>query len=47
MRVPNKTMAAGIDGFGIGSEIYQPGFSAEQVGERARNIVTAIREAKS
>ena len=35
-------LAAGIDGFGIGSEIYTPGLSAKEVGERARQIVDSI-----
>ena len=33
---------AGIDGFGIGSEIYTPGLNAVEVGERASQIVSAI-----
>ena len=34
---------AGIDGFGIGSEIYKPGMSAGDVENRARRIVAAYR----
>jgi len=30
---------AGADGFGLGSSLYQPGMSAAEVGERARNII--------
>lgn len=33
--------AAGITGFGIGSALYRPGASADQVGEAARRIVAA------
>lgn len=44
--VAREWLAAGIDGFGIGSEIYKPGLSAEQVAERARAIVTAIENAR-
>lgn len=44
--VAKEWLTAGIDGFGIGSEIYKPGLSAEQVSERARAIVTAIENAK-
>ena len=35
-------LGAGIDGFGIGSELYKPGDSAEQVYESARAVVEAI-----
>lgn len=37
---------AGIDGFGIGSEIYKAGRSAEEVHDRAAKIVSAINAAK-
>ena len=33
----------GVDGFGIGSEIYKAGRSAEEVAERAAAVVKAIR----
>ena len=33
---------AGAQGFGIGSGLYRPGDSAEQVGARARDIVAAL-----
>ncbi len=33
-----------VHGFGIGSSLYKPGLSAEDVGERARKLVTAVRE---
>jgi 2-dehydro-3-deoxyphosphogalactonate aldolase len=39
-------IAAGIDGFGIGSEIYKPGLTADEVGDRAKQIVTAIQNAQ-
>ncbi|MFT5608679.1 MAG: 2-dehydro-3-deoxyphosphogalactonate aldolase [Parvicella sp.] len=44
--VAPEWLAAGIDGFGIGSEIYKPGLSAEQVKNRARAIVAAIEKAR-
>jgi 2-dehydro-3-deoxyphosphogalactonate aldolase len=34
-------IAAGADGFGIGSALYRPGMTAEQIGARARQIVAA------
>lgn len=33
--------AAGADGFGIGSALYRPGLTIEQVAERARDLVLA------
>ena len=36
--------AAGVDGFGIGTAIYKPGFTAEDVRARARDIVSAYDE---
>ena len=38
-------IAAGADGVGIGSALYQPGLAAAEVGARARAIVAAWREA--
>ncbi len=35
-------IAAGADGFGIGSALYKPGLSVEDVSERARTIVAAF-----
>ncbi len=40
-------LAAGAAGFGIGSGIYKPGFSAQDVRQRARAIVTAYDNALS
>jgi 2-dehydro-3-deoxyphosphogalactonate aldolase len=37
--------AAGADGFGLGSALYRPGDTAEQVGRQARAFVTAWRDA--
>ena len=34
-------IAAGADGFGIGSALYKPGLSAEEVGARAATMVAA------
>ncbi|MEM8632310.1 MAG: 2-dehydro-3-deoxy-6-phosphogalactonate aldolase [Pseudomonadota bacterium] len=34
-------LAAGANGFGIGSALYKPGISAEEVGERAVKMVAA------
>ncbi|SFS01257.1 2-dehydro-3-deoxy-6-phosphogalactonate aldolase [Yoonia litorea] len=38
-------MAASADGFGIGSALYKAGFSAEEVGKRAREMVAAYDKA--
>jgi 2-dehydro-3-deoxyphosphogalactonate aldolase len=35
--------AAGVAGFGLGGALYQPGLSAQEVGERARAFVRAWR----
>jgi 2-dehydro-3-deoxyphosphogalactonate aldolase len=36
--------AAGADGFGLGSNLYRPGKSAEAVGEDARQYITALKD---
>lgn len=38
-------VTAGATGFGIGSNIYKPGYTADQVAEKAAQIVTAYDEA--
>lgn len=37
--------AAGVDGAGLGSALYQPGQSAEQVGDQARTLIAAWQAA--
>ncbi|MEL6913868.1 MAG: 2-dehydro-3-deoxy-6-phosphogalactonate aldolase [Pseudomonadota bacterium] len=39
-------LAAGADGFGIGSALYAPGMSPRDVGRRARDIVAAYEAAR-
>lgn len=38
--------AAGVHGAGLGSSLYTPGLTAEQVGERARSLVAAWQAAE-
>ena len=38
-------LSVGADGFGIGSELYKPGDSAEQVHQRALAVVVALKAA--
>jgi 2-dehydro-3-deoxyphosphogalactonate aldolase len=40
-------LAAGADGFGIGSSLYSPGSSVDDVRERAAALVQALRQAKA
>ena len=35
---------AGVSGIGVGGELYRPGYSAEQVSERAKTLVAAWTE---
>jgi 2-dehydro-3-deoxyphosphogalactonate aldolase len=37
----SEWLAAGATGFGIGTGLYKPGFSAQEVGERAKAMVEA------
>ncbi|UWQ22618.1 2-dehydro-3-deoxy-6-phosphogalactonate aldolase [Jannaschia sp. W003] len=39
-------VAAGASGFGLGSALYRPGFSTEEIGRRAQRIVAAWDAAK-
>lgn len=39
-------LAAGADGFGLGSALYRPGFTAAEVAERARRFVAALAAAR-
>lgn len=40
-------LSASADGFGLGSALYKPGMSADDVGARARDIVAAYDKAAS
>jgi 2-dehydro-3-deoxyphosphogalactonate aldolase len=44
--VAREWLEAGVDGFGIGSEIYKPGLTAEQVAKNAAKVVNAIKSAR-
>jgi 2-dehydro-3-deoxyphosphogalactonate aldolase len=39
-------LAAGADGFGLGSALYKPGMSAAELGQRAKAFATAYRSLK-
>ena len=39
-------LAAGADGFGLGSALYRPGYTADQVSERALKFIAALEAAR-
>jgi 2-dehydro-3-deoxyphosphogalactonate aldolase len=39
-------MKAGVSGFGFGSELFKPGYTAGEVAKRARSLVEAVRDAR-
>ena len=39
-------LAAGVDGFGVGSDLYKPGRDVDDVGLRAAALVAAVRNAR-
>jgi 2-dehydro-3-deoxyphosphogalactonate aldolase len=39
-------LVAGVDGFGVGSELYKPGRDADDVGLRAASLVAAVKRAR-
>ena len=39
-------LAAGVDGFGVGSELFKPGYSSMQVHKRAVDLVKTIHSVK-
>ena len=39
-------LAAGADGFGLGSALYKPGMSAAELGQRAKAFAEAYRALK-
>lgn len=44
--VAREWLQVGVDGFGIGTELYAPGYTASDVFERAKQVVTAIQTAQ-
>lgn len=40
-------LQAGVNGFGIGSDIFKPGFSPEKVHARALELVTALNQSRA
>jgi 2-dehydro-3-deoxyphosphogalactonate aldolase len=39
-------LSAGVDGFGVGSDIFRPGRDADDVGLRAAALVAAVKGAR-
>ncbi len=39
-------LAAGVDGFGVGSDLFKPGRDADEVGLRAAALVAAVKAAR-
>ncbi|MFN8829098.1 MAG: 2-dehydro-3-deoxy-6-phosphogalactonate aldolase [Labrys sp. (in: a-proteobacteria)] len=39
-------LTVGVDGFGVGSDLYKPGRDADEVGRRAAALVAAINKAR-
>ena len=39
-------LAAGVDGFGVGSDLYKPGRDPDDVGLRAAALVAAVKSAR-
>jgi len=42
----DEFLAAGCTGFGIGSYLYKPGYTVDEVGKRATAVVAAYDRAK-
>ena len=40
-------MAAGVDGFGIGSDLYRAGRDADEIGLRAATLVAAVNAGRT
>jgi 2-dehydro-3-deoxyphosphogalactonate aldolase len=41
-----RWLAAGAAGFGFGSELFRPGYSVEEIGRRAADLLRAVRDAR-
>ena len=39
-------LAAGANGFGLGSALYRPGYTAADVSERAQRFVAALEQVR-
>jgi 2-dehydro-3-deoxyphosphogalactonate aldolase len=37
-------LAAGANGFGLGSALYKPGYTAAEVSERAQRFIAALQQ---